>query len=137
PRGTGPLRCFGRGAEPRPPSSWRMPPDSRPATRAFVHFAGRSPHEEAAVHVVHVSQAGDGGVAAVVRHLLCDQAGRGWRVTLVAPPQGRIMAWACAAGAMRVLLPAGRQPAHCLPVEVLTLRRILPCLAPALVRLPP
>ncbi|PVZ04580.1 glycosyltransferase [Actinomycetospora cinnamomea] len=66
----------------------RLPRGPTAGLEGRIPTPRRSP--DAAPHVLHVAQPPDGGVPEYVAAVAIDQARRGWRVSVAAPPQGTV-----------------------------------------------
>jgi glycosyltransferase involved in cell wall biosynthesis len=66
----------------------RLPRSPTAGLQGCIPTPRRSP--DAAPHVLHVAQPPDGGVPEYVAGVAIDQARRGWRVSVAAPPQGTV-----------------------------------------------
>jgi glycosyltransferase involved in cell wall biosynthesis len=87
------------------------------------------------VKVVHVSQPSTAGVAVVALELAVAQRNRGWSVTVVCPPSGRLAERARELGVDVRGWPATRSPGPRVLAETVRLGRILTELAPDVIHL--
>ena len=87
-------------------------------------------------HVLHVTQSTDGGIATYLGTLAADQIHRGWRVTLVCPPEGPLPELARGVPGISVLAwEATRDPGPSVLGEVRSLRRLTRAVSPDLIHL--
>jgi glycosyltransferase involved in cell wall biosynthesis len=90
---------------------------------------------EVSLSVLHVTQPVDGGVARCVADLVADQVGRGWRVGVVCPQGGPLLARVRSIGADHLAWRAYRAPGARVPAETRAVSRIAKAWAPDLVHL--
>jgi glycosyltransferase involved in cell wall biosynthesis len=87
-------------------------------------------------HILHVTQSTDGGISTYLRSLAADQIQRGWRVTLVCPPQGPLPDLARGVRGISLLAwDATRNPGPSVVSEVRSLRGLTRAVSPDLIHL--